>query len=98
MQIPLLSLSLKSIQFAAILGDLTHKQDVYLSRQNFVPATTCLFSNCEQAFYLQRFPSLIPPGDWNNHSLGTFFEFYYYSNLSFRLEYLQAVPYLICQC
>lgn len=97
MQIPLLDFTLHSIQFAAILGDLCHKQDVYLSRQNFAVNTTCLFSNKEQARFLERhYAHLIPSGDWSEHSLGTFFEFYYYSNLTFRFSYLSCLPELAC--
>nr|QYF50207.1 MAG: hypothetical protein [Sichuan deltaflexi-like virus 2] len=99
MQLPLLDLTLHSIQFAAILGDLTHKTDVYLSTQSFAPNVTCLFANCEQAGYLFNYhPTLIPPGNWNNHSIGTFFEFFYYSNLTFRLSYLNTLPSLDCHC
>lgn len=98
MQVPLtLGLTLHSIQFAAILGDLSHKTDVYLQRQNFNSSTTCHFSNSDQAQYLRTFtPFLIPPGNWNDHSLGTFFEYFYYSNLTFRLEYLSILPLLKC--
>lgn len=97
MQIPILDITLHSIQFTAILGDLSHKSDVYLDRKNFLPTTTCLFANSEQAGYLLTFcPGLIPAGNWNNHSLGTFFEYYYYSNLSFRLDYLSVLPSLPC--
>lgn len=98
MQIPLtLDLTLRSIQFAAILGDLVHKTDVYLQRQDYHSNTTCHFSNSAQAHYLvSTNPSLVPSGHWSNHSLGTFFEYYYYSNLSFRLEYLSHLPFLTC--
>jgi len=99
MQLPAVLLSLHSIQFAAILGDLSHKSDVYLSRQSFQVDATCLFSNCNQAHYfLTRTPELLPPGYYNNHSIGTFFEFFYYSNLTFRLDYLAALPALTCVC
>jgi len=92
-------LSLHSIQFAALLGDLQHKQDLYVATQDFSTTTTCFFANCEQAAWLLSFaPSLIPPGDYNNHSLGTFFEFFYYSNLTFRFAYLDSFPQLHCQC
>nr|QYF50215.1 MAG: hypothetical protein 1 [Xinjiang sediment deltaflexi-like virus 2] len=89
--------SLHTLQFAAILGDLQHKQDLYLREQNFLPSTTCAFSNCNQAHYfLTSTPSLLPPGNWNNYSIGTFFEFHYYSNLTFRLDYLRTS--LLCVC
>jgi hypothetical protein len=97
MQLPLLDITLHSIQFAAILGDLQHKQDVYVREQNWLPTTTCAFSNCNQAHYfLTRTPDLLPDGNWSNHSVGTFFEFFYYSNLTFRLSYLSSP--LLCVC
>jgi len=97
MQLRLSEITLHSIQFAAILGDLQHKTDVYVTRQNFLPNTTCLFANFEQAkFISDRHPSLIPSGDWSTHSLGTFFEFYYYSNLTFRFSYLSLLPEVFC--
>lgn len=99
MQLPIANLPLRSIQFAAILGDLSHKSDTYLARQDFSPSTSCLFANCEQAHYLyHNTPDLLPPGHWNNHSLGTFFEYFYYSNLTFRLDYLSSLPTLVCVC
>lgn len=97
MQIPILALSLNTIQFSAILGDLLHKQDVYLQRQAFSDSTTCLFANNLQAQYLLCRPHPeIPEGNWSNHSLGTFFEHFYYSNLTFRLQYLTDLPHLNC--
>jgi len=100
MQLPIASVPVLSRQFIAILGDLQHKQDVYLSRQNFDVATTCLFANCEQAgWLLDNRRSLIPPGyNYNNHSLGTFFEFYYYSDAAFRFQYFADLPSLTCRC
>lgn len=93
----LLGPTLHSIQFTAIFGDLHHKYDVYTLRQNYYPSTTCLFSNNEQASYLlSTAQALIPPGNWNNHSLGTWFEFFYESNTTFRLQYLGALPSLYC--
>lgn len=97
MQLPLLDVTLHSIQFAAILGDLSHKQDVYLREQNFLSTTTCAFSNCNQAHYLlTTTPELVPAGNWNNHSIGTFFEYFYYSNLTFRLQYLASPLQCVC--
>jgi len=99
MQLRFASLSLSTIQFAAILGDLSHKQDIYLQLQSFSPNVTCLFANCEQASWLLiNAPQLIPSGQYNNHSLGTFFEYYYYSNLTFRFQFLATLPTLICVC
>jgi len=97
MQLPLLDITLHTIQFAAILGDLTHKQDLYIREQNFLPSTTCAFSNCNQAHFLLTYePGLVPPGNWNNHSIGTFFEYFYYSNLTFRFCYLSLPVYCPC--
>jgi hypothetical protein len=99
MQLPL-SLPLASLQFSAILGDLQQKQDLYVRTQSFEVSTTCHFSNCNQAGYLLvNHPHLIPSGNpWSNHSLGTFFEFHYYSNLTFRFSYLTDFPLLSCLC
>lgn len=97
----LLAPTLGSIQFSAILGDLQHKQDLYLGTASFKLSTTCHFSNCEQAGYLlTRHPWLIAREGLNNHSLGTIFEHHYYSNLTFRFAYLQdfsCIP-LTCLC
>lgn len=99
MQIPLL-LPLSALQFPAILGDLQHKQDLYLQTQSFEVSTTCHFSNCNQAGYIvTHHPHLIPSGNpWSNHSLGTFFEYFYYSNLTFRFSYLSDFSSLHCAC
>jgi hypothetical protein len=97
MQIPISGITLHSIQFAAILGDLSHKTGCYLQLQDFSTNTTCLFANVEQAHWISsRHPALIPPGDWNTHSLGTFFEYFYYTNLTFRLDYIVSLPSLTC--
>lgn len=97
MQLPLVLTSLAAIQFPAILGDLSHKTDVYLQRRAFTSNVTCLFANCEQAhYYLLYAPDLLPPGNYNNHSIGTFFEYQYYSNLTFRFDYLARLPFLSC--
>jgi hypothetical protein len=97
MQFPTTAITLHSIQFAALLGDLQHKTDVYIARQSFDKTVSCLFSNYEQGKYLlDNHPSLVPSGHWSDHSLGTFFEYYYYSNLTFRLDYLHAQSELVC--
>lgn len=94
----LTKVTLKAIQFSAILGDLTHKQDVYCQRQLFGPNVTCLFDNFEQARFLQvYFPGIVPPGYWSTHALGTFFEHCYQSSLDFRFSYLRHLPTLTCQ-
>jgi len=99
MQIAFVDLTLHAIQFAAIIGDLHHKEVVYKRFMSFESNVTCLFANCEQAHFLRVFtPSLIPPGNWNNHSLGTFFEFYFQSNISFEFTYLTVLPELTCVC
>lgn len=87
----------ESIQFTAILGDLLHKQDVYVTKQNFGPEIDRFFSNHHQANYLRAFrPDLIPPPASpnqppNDHTLGTVFEFHYYSDLNFRFTYIQRL-------
>lgn len=99
MQIPIATFSLATIQFPAILGGLSHQTDVYLSRQTFSELTTCLFTSCELSdFVLRNCPDLLPPGEYNNHSIGVFFQFAYYSNLTFRFAYLSALPSLGCVC
>jgi hypothetical protein len=89
-----------SIKFVAILGDLLHKQDLYIGTQTYEVSTTCHFANCEQAGYLINFhPQLIPSGPrLNNHSLGTIFEYQYYTNLTFRFAYQWDFPDLFCYC
>jgi len=83
---------LAAIQFSAILGDLLHKQDLYVKFGDFSIETTCHFANYQQACYLhQRVSGLVPPGHHSVHSLGTYFEHYYYSNISFRIDYLSFV-------
>lgn len=75
-------------QFAALLGDLQHRFDVHTHLADFGPAVVPLFSNSVQAQWLcQHTPEHCPSGE-NNHSLGTHFEFQYYSNLTFTLLYL----------
>lgn len=97
MQIPISGLSLRTLQFSAILGDLQHKQDLYIATQRFDTSVSCAFSNCNQAhFLLTLHPSLIPEGNWSNHSLGTFFEYQYYTNLSFRFSYPHRYPVCVC--
>jgi len=87
-------------QFAAILGDLEQKKDVYLAKRDFGPHIDRLFSNTAQAQYLRDFrPDLVPPCEPNgtcpsDHTLGTIFEAAYYSNIQFRTEYLQNLPQL----
>jgi hypothetical protein len=92
-----ISTTLHTLKFTAILGDLVHKQDVYLLRQDYLQSTTCLFANREQAsFLVSHHFNLVPPGNWSPHSLGTFFEYFYYTNLTFRFSYLALLPQLSC--
>jgi len=87
------TLPLRALQFTAILGDLQHKSDLYVRYQDYSVRVSCRFANCEQAGYItDTHPEMIPPGHWSIHSLGTFFEYYYYSNLTFRFEYMSAPP------
>jgi len=89
--------SLRPFQFSAVLGDLVHKQDVYLQKQTFNSTASCHFANSVQARYLlDRYPQLIPGCPWNTHSLGTWFEHLYYSDISFRLSYLIDLPNVTC--
>lgn len=101
MQVPIAPI-LSTIQFPAILGDLLHKQDLYIGTQSFGVSTTCHFANCEQANYLLTYHlDLIPAGvHWNNHSLGTYFEYQYFSNLSFRFDYQRDFAFedIVCVC
>jgi len=85
------------VQFAAILGDLEHKKDVYVALRDFGPQVDRLFSNASQAAYLRRYrPDLIPPPAPNgtlpnDHALGTVFEFHYYTDIRFRLDYVPRI-------
>lgn len=81
-------------QFKAVLGDLRHKEDLYLHFGDFGPVPEAYFTNKSQAKYLRSFakhlvprpdPSGHPPSD---HNLGSIFEVHYYSDLNFRLAYL----------
>lgn len=87
----------RSYQFSSILGDLQHKQDVYLSFLDYGKVPEAYLTNEHQAYFLtSRFPELVPPPASpgqppSDHTLGTVFEFHYYSNLSFRLAYLRFV-------
>jgi hypothetical protein len=89
MQIPLLAAA-QLFQFTAILGDLQHKTDLYLATQSFDPAVSCRFSALEQVRYIIiRHPHLVAAcPNCNNHTLSSWFEFSYYSNLTFRFDYL----------
>jgi len=86
--------STSSYQFAAILGDLQHKLDVYLTVGTYGPIAEAYFPNSAQATWLRtHYPELVPPPAQpgqppSDHTLGTVFEFHYYSDLPFRVNYL----------
>jgi len=90
-------LSDKNTQFTALLGDLQHKQDVYLLFADFGPHIDRYFSNSSQASFLRSyFPELVPepsqPGQIpSDHTLGSVFEFNYYTSLPFRFKYLEVL-------
>lgn len=87
----------RCVQLTSILGDLKHKEDVYLELQDFGPHIEAYFSNESQAQFLRRhYPELVPPPASpgqppSDHTLGTIFEFHYYTELSFRLFYLNIL-------
>jgi hypothetical protein len=79
--------------YLAILGDLQHKIDVYISFGTFGPAPEAYLTNSSQADYLRDHrPDLIPPGTPtqppSDHSLGTIFEISYFQDPVFRHSYL----------
>jgi len=84
-------------QFTSILGDLLHKQDLYMFFLDFGPDVEKFFSNKSQAKYLRLvYPDLVPKPDPSgnepsDHTLGTIFELHYYSELSFRMAYLKMI-------
>jgi len=88
-------------QFTAILGDLSHKTDLYLEFKTFGPVVEFYFTNRHQANWLRKHhPELVPPPEQpgqepSEHTLGTAFEFYYYSDLAFRLQYLRHIKLII---
>jgi hypothetical protein len=93
----MLRLTDPEVQYTAILGDLQHKQDVYLVFGTFGLRVERFFSRSHQASYLrQHHPSLVPPGHPNGtppseHTVSTAFEYYYYSRAYVRTQYLQYV-------
>jgi len=85
-------------QFSAILGDLHHREDVYIALQSFNSREALLLiSGKSQAYYLQlHHPELVPetPPDGNKpsvHTLSTIFEFHYYKDVWFKTEYLRTL-------
>jgi hypothetical protein len=85
----------KDYKFTAVLGDLHHKEDVYVFFGSASePIVLRLLTNLEQANYLRRRrPDLVPkpqPGNppYNDHNLGTIFEYHYYTSPVFKRQYL----------
>jgi hypothetical protein len=84
-------------KFSAILGDLQHKLDVYFICGDFGRIPEQFFSNEHQADYLRTHrpdlvpPSVVPDQPPSVHTLGTVFEFHYYSDLRFRFDYKQFI-------
>jgi len=84
----------RTYKFAAILGDLKHKEDVYLACLNYGPSTELYFTNEHQAQWLRdNYSSLVPPPSQpghnpSDHTLATVFEYNYYTNLAFKICYL----------
>lgn len=87
----------RTVQFTAILGDLKHKEDVYVYFQAFGPEVERYLSNSSQANFVRKvYPDLVPvpssldqpPSD---HTLGTIFEYHYYSDITFRFRYLKVL-------
>jgi len=78
-----------TLLLTAILGDLAHKSDLYLRFGTYGPTVECYFTNLHQAQFLrQHYPEAITHPGSSVHTLGTLFEYHYYSNLTFKLSYL----------
>jgi hypothetical protein len=90
------------LQFVSVLGDLLHKQELYLLFGKVGPEVDILFKNTHQAEYLTKeHPELCPPEDSagnkpNSHTLGTYFEYYYQTNILFRSKYLIHINIHLC--
>jgi len=91
------STSARDRQFTAILGDLAHKQDLYLAAGDFGPRIERYWTAKEQSAYLRAYhPDLVPPKNPNGtdpseHSVSTAFEFFYYTTPSLRVRYLRWI-------
>jgi len=89
-------------KFTAVLGDLRHKETIYL-RFGSASLTVVrrLLTNSEQAAYLKiRHPDLVPtpgPGEQppSDHTLGTIFEYNYYTDPAFVKVYLDYLAGLV---
>jgi hypothetical protein len=80
------------VQFAALLGDLQHRQDVHLHFGDFGPDFVPFFSSANQTAFVQlHYSNLICDPSWNNHTISTVFEYLYYSKLTFRLYYISLL-------
>jgi len=80
------------VQFVAVLGDLTHKLDVYNIVGAFDRSAEKYFENHHQAQYLRNYePGHIPSGQSSDKSLGTAFEFAYYREPTFQFNYLRRL-------
>jgi hypothetical protein len=76
---------------AAFVGDLRHKEDLFLRCNLSVPKIAPFITNSHQANYITlTHPDLICDPSWNNHSLGTVFEAFYLSSPAFRSGYLSS--------
>jgi len=81
----------------AILGDLQHKTDVYIYFNSYDSDVTWRFSNEAQGSYLKRFErDLVPPPAQpgqppSDHTLGTIFEYHYYTSPGFRSRYVNRL-------
>lgn len=83
----------RKYQFTAILGDLKHKNDVYILFGDFGSVPEAYFPNSAQAAYLRKFrPDLIDediPGRLSDHTVATIFEYCYYVDPNFASDYLK---------
>jgi hypothetical protein len=89
-------------QFAAILGDLLHKQDCYLIHGDFGPGIEPFFGAHSQAQFLRSyFPLLVPRPEAgqepSEHRVSTEFEYQYYRNLQLRVFYCRWLREMIAQ-
>lgn len=88
------NLSSNARQFNAILGDLRHKEDVYIILQKWGPEViNRFFSAKSQASWLKQYaPQLVPPKNPNgvppsDHTVSTYFEAAYNAP-DFRARYV----------
>lgn len=81
------------IKVLAALGDAKHRLDVVTRTWSITNDTLDNFVTAKsQAKYVKRFyPELLPPGNPNEHSISTVFEFNYESSDSFRSNYMERL-------